>query len=219
VKERGEQGRLGQAFASLGEGAPTTEGCPTPEAIWAAVTEDADVESVRQLVEHTSTCPACAEEWRLGRGIDEVSRGETAASATPRRRVFEPSWLAAAASVAIALAAGGYLYQKWSSRDGSGIRSAPTVDIRSLVPAEVLPRERFVLRWSRGPEGARYAVRVVTENAEEIAVVEGLTEPEYLVEQEALRLLEPGAELLWRVQAILPDGRRIQSPTFITAIR
>ncbi|MGH9389750.1 MAG: hypothetical protein ACRD1Z_09055, partial [Vicinamibacteria bacterium] len=116
--------------------------------------------------------------------------------------------------------AGGYLFQRWSSKDGSGIRTAPTTDIRSLVSAdEALPRERFFLRWSGGPEGAKYAVRVVTEGAEEIAAVEGLTEAEYRVAPEALRGLESGTKLLWRVQAILPDGRRIRSPTFINAIR
>lgn len=205
-----------QGFRSLGEGAATTADCPTPEAIWEASHGEADEETLERLVEHTSSCAACAEEWRLAHGIERLTESERSAARLPSPR----GWIAAAASVAIALAAGAYLLQSRTERAGSVTRNPTTTEIESLVPEDdAQARESIVLRWTAGPEGTRYGVRVVTENAEEIAAVDGLESNEYRVSPEALRDLEPGVKLLWRVVAAYPDGSGTRSRTFVTTIR
>ena len=76
-----------------------------------------------------------------------------------------------------------------------------------------------VLRWSAGPEGARYDVRVTDTALRAIAGAAALSEPEYQVPLESLADLADGDRILWQVETVLPDGSRSTSETFSARIR
>ena len=74
-----------------------------------------------------------------------------------------------------------------------------------MTDGKVLPRERFLLKWSvSAPAGATYGVQVSTEDLRVVASAEGLKTPEYQVPASALAGLPPGAKLFWKVDADLP---------------
>src|SRR5690349_316952 len=96
--------RLRAAFATP-DVAPNPKTCPAPETIWAAVRGELPPRELREVVEHTAVCAACAEDWRLAVEIEK----QTAASQTatvPAGRVIQGrfgqlrTWTAAAALAA-----------------------------------------------------------------------------------------------------------------------
>jgi hypothetical protein len=95
------------------------------------------------------------------------------------------------------------------------MRAGEEIAIRSLVPESApLPREACVLKWSEPAGGARYTVRVGTEDLSPVARAENLDRAEYTVPAKDLERIPPASVLVWRVEAVLPDGRRIASPGF-----
>ena len=106
-----------------------------------------------------------------------------------------------------------------SPRD-AGYRDAGPGAIRSLLREnEPVVRSNCRLRWSPGPEGALYDVRVTTESLDVVVSAQGLTEASFLVPEPLLLSLPAGRPLLWQVQMRLPDGERRDSPTFITLLQ
>ena len=91
-----------------------------------------------------------------------------------------------------------------------------TAGVESLVP-DALDRHLFVLRWS-GPEGARYDLRITTEDLNPLVSAHNLAVPEYQIPEEKLKDLEPGSVLLWQVIPLLPDQNRWNLKTFRTRI-
>ena len=64
---------------------------------------------------------------------------------------------------------------------GDEFRASPAFVVESLVPADAaLPRDAFRLRWTPGPEGSRYQVRVTTEDLQVLATAADLTAPEFV---------------------------------------
>jgi len=212
-------GRMREAFASLGETAPPGDGCPTPEQIWDAATgETSSQELVHTLIEHTASCPACAEDWRLARGLRSVSQESSIASPRTRHRANRLRWLVAAAAFVLLFATALPLH-RWLTRPDRPAVRGTFGEIFSLVAeGERLPRERCLLRWSPGPPGTSFRLRVLTDDARELVAVDGVDQPEYLIEEESLLALPSGARLLWRVEATLPEGRHLVSPTFMNFI-
>jgi hypothetical protein len=84
------------------------------------------------------------------------------------------------------------------------------VTVRAESPA-VQPAGDAVLRWSEVPGASSYNVTVLTPD---LAVVH----QEVGVAGHTLRLPagvgQRGGGLLWNVDAVLPDGRTVASPTF-----
>jgi hypothetical protein len=173
-------------------------------------------------VDHTAACAACAEAWRLAM---EVTPDPIPAVAPPRRAsvlawpaAFAP--LAAAAALVLAVGAGVWLSRAPGPGTTSEYRGGEAGAIRSLIGDDTaLGREDFRLRWTAGPAGSRYDVRVTTESLQAVADVEGLAEPEFLVPAAALSAVPPGSRLLWRVERVRPDGEREASRTFVTRLR
>ena len=74
-----------------------------------------------------------------------------------------------------------------------GYRQPGSEAIRSLLPEnEPVSRADLRLRWSPGPEGTRYDVRVTTESLETVASARSLVEASFVVPESALSSLPAG---------------------------
>ena len=212
--------QLRAAFALLSENAVPGPDCPTPDSIWETLRGGMSASSTATIVEHTSRCHACAEAWRLGRelmGEQRVGSSRARAMWPGARSLGVWASLAAAALVIVAVGIGVFL--KSSSQPPDVLRAGAEADIQSLLPETVpLPRAACVLKWSVPAEGARYTIRVATQDLSPIASARDLAQPAYQVPMKSLEALSPGATIVWRVEADLPDGRRIASQAFMNRI-
>ena len=130
---------------------------------------------------------------------------------------WAPRWLAAAAVLLLGTAIG--VVSLLNRPPGDEFRASSGFVVESLVPADAaLPRDAFRLRWTPGPEGSRYQVRVTTEDLQVLATAADLTAPEFTVEPAVLARLPEGASVFWQVDVSLPNGERLTSPTFITRV-
>ena len=212
---RQELEALRRAFAASADETPDPDACPDADLLWAATRRELDAEQTLELIEHTASCPACAEAWRLARdladshGERDGANGRTLSMAHRFRRAAPLVGLAAAAMLAVVLG------RPTRSPDPPEMRAGDTVEIRSLVPDDrVLPRDRCLLQWT-GIEGARYSVLVSGPDLVPVAQVEDLEQPRLLIPRESLVGLGPGTRLYWQVQAILDDGTTKSSKTFV----
>lgn len=214
---------LRAAWRGRRAGSPPAAGCPPASDLWSAVRGELPAEARRAVVDHTSSCAACAEAWRLAVALtpDPIPVAPEAPRSVlawlPRPGVLAP--LAAAAALVVALAAGFGLLTGPRPGRTPEFRGAEVPVIRSLLgEAQALPRGSFRLQWTAAGEGSRYDVQVTTEALEVVASVQGLAEPVHVVPESALLRLPAGARLLWRVEAVLPDGERVASPTFVARL-
>lgn len=232
-----EMARLREGFACT-SGRTGAQEHPSPERIHDAVSGALPPAEVRALVEHIAACADCAEDWRIARELEAEAEEDAVSPAVFERREAaahpaapgRPRWagltrwgaVAAAAVVALLAAAVWLTPDRWplGVDEPPVYRQAEDAEaIRSLVPAEEpLPRDEAVLAWAGGPEGSTFDLLVSTEELEPVAEASGLEEPRYRIPPEDLADLPPGAEILWRVEAVGPDGRRVRSPTFVVPI-
>jgi hypothetical protein len=219
TEEDGPVVRWRQAFAALGERVAPGPACPEPDRIWAAATAESPPAERHEIFEHMASCASCAVAFRLARELSAESREEGAAGA-PVEPLLLPgprSWMrwgaslaAAAAVAAVAVVA---VQLPWS-RPGP-YRGGESREIRSQIPEQArLPRGQADLRWTAGPPGSVYEVRVLTREGREIAVESGLAEPRWRIPASALTAVPSGAVLYWRVTALPPDGKSLGSKTF-----
>ena len=75
------------------------------------------------------------------------------------------------------------------------------------------------LTWSAGPQGTLYTVEVARADLTVIARADEIATAHFQVPDSALSGLPPGATVLWRVEAVLPDATRVSSPVFRARIR
>jgi len=211
---------LRESFVSPPDGASAAESCPAPEQILKAVLGELSIEENRSLAGHSALCPACTVAWKLAREYAQESGLQTR-EVTPivARRRPRPllRWVPAAAALAAVLALVAILVPWLGERQPTGpvLRAPEQATIESLTPEdEHLPAHRFTLRWSAGPEGARYDIRVTDRSLEHLAGAVSLDRPEYTVPSAALAELEAGSLVLWQVEMVLPDGRRVVARTF-----
>lgn|ERR1700681_2623401 len=225
-EETQELQRLRAAFTAPAAESPAAEDCPSPETIWSAVRGELPPQALREVVDHTARCAACAEDWRLAVEVNRQAgaREEAAPDNLPDNLIVGRfgHWRAVAA--AAALAAG--LLVAFGIYRGAVVPSQPTyrepqpTQIRSLLAAgQTLPRQAAVLRWMPLPGAVSYDVSVSTEDLRPIASAHGLATPEYRLPADALAGLPPDAKLLWLVDAAFPDGHKVTSPTFTTPLQ
>ena len=210
---------LRAAFQALGESASGTCSEEDVERIWRAVSGDLTAAERRALVERMATDRALAEAWRVATELWSASQERSGVEAvSPPGWTSSLKWLAAAAALVMAVTGAVVL---WRAQPGGDVlRDQTPVAIQSLVPADgALPRDAFRLRWTGGPEGSRYEVRVTTEDLRLLTTAAGLTAPELVVTPAQLMGVAPGGRVLWQVDAVLPDGARLASPTFVTGIQ
>lgn len=223
IRDDQELARLRAAFTSPAEAAPDPETCPAPEKIWLAVRGELPSHEVREVVEHTATCAACAEDWRLAADLNRQEQKAAEADRPAnvvygRFRQWRPLAAAAALAAGVLLVIG---IQSDDMQPGQepAYREAPRAELRSLLPeGQALARRDAVLRWSPLHGAVSYDVQVSTEDLRVVATEEGLTSSEVRLPESALAGLQSGTKLLWQVQAVFPDGTRETSATFTTTL-
>ena len=218
---RGADQRLAGAFRAAGDIPGTEVSEDLRDRIWLAVSGALPPEERRELIERTATDPGSAEAWRIAHELwlaSEASAAREAAAVMSRRagRWMLP-WLAAAAALLLATAIG--VASLLNRPAGEQFRAPRGYTVESLVaPGTALPAGGFRLRWTPGPAGSRYQVRVTTEDLQVLTTAADLTLPEFVVDPAILSRLPSGADVFWQLDVALPNGERITSPTFVTPL-
>ncbi len=211
---------LRAAFASVAEVASGGEACPSAEDLWEAAAGRCERPKLEALILHVGECGACAAAWRMAR---DLQQGDAAARVLPGpSRWYRRTWFLAGAAAAALVVAAGLAVQLGTARREvpPGFRGQEGDWIRPLVPGEeTLPRERFLLRWTPGPAGTIFDIRVLTEDLEPVARGRGLERAEYLVQATSLARLPSGARIVWQVTAHLPGGGTADSRSFTNVVR
>jgi hypothetical protein len=218
--EVGPEGeRLREAFRAA-SGEPTAA-CPLPATLYDAACGALDPEASLRLIDHSVTCASCAQAFRLAREvIAQVAPAATAPAPeflAPRslRAPSKTRWAFAGAGL---LAAAGVLVAVVARDASAPIYRTDSVAITAPLNPGPLSREAFLLRWTPLAKGTRYSVNVATPDLTILFTRGGLTEASVLVPASALANVPAGAQVVWRVTALLADGRRVESTAFITAV-
>ncbi|HZW89924.1 MAG TPA: hypothetical protein VFF12_12655 [Myxococcaceae bacterium] len=198
--------------------------CPPADDYWAAAAGELPFDRVRTLVDHGATCARCAEAWRI---LADVRRDATEARAVTRdapplrslvggaaarsplrTRTLLPLALSAMAAVGL-----------WVVLRPPPVRPPPvergtamSATVRAESP-EVQPARDAVLRWSEVPGASSYNVTVLTPDLVVVHQAVGVSGREFRL-PEVVRQRAAGTGLLWNVDAVMPDGRTVASPTF-----
>lgn len=207
--------RLQDAFAS--PDSPGTAAGIHPEAdrIWMAVHRELPQREIDVVILHTATCAACAEAWRIAHDVARTTQPVAAAWRSP--------WVWAPTMAAAALLVFGIVTDRaprFADSSPSEYRQGADETVKPLVEdGASLSRDRLVLRWTPGPDGSRYNLRVMTEDLQPITTWWSLEKPEYHVPTSALAKLPAGTRLLWQVDTVIPGEPRRTSPTFIVRVQ
>jgi len=202
--------------------------CPPPETLWSAAHGQLAPEALRSLSAHLSACATCGEALAVSAELagESEARGEAVA---PRR--FGRGRAVAAGITALAAGLVIFLAQREAtpsrSRGDGSTASRGDVGgggIRSLSREEQSASE-VRLQWTPVAHAVRYRVQVSTEDLRPVydRTLEGTTValPPAVGD---VPLRGSGASgdvppLLWQVEAMLPDGRSVTSPTFRVRLR
>jgi len=216
--------RMREAFGSGPRTSVASSGsCPDDSTVWAAARGELPGEQTRKLIDHSLHCARCADSWAaaaamLGAlGETSAGTGDPPARAGARRPSRTITFLGLAAAAALA-----FVLLPLALREDAPVgppdeyREPPSsTRIRSEIDESApMPRDAFVLRWSGMPEGSRYVVEVATEDLTVIHRATELDRPEYVVPAAALIGVPSGATVLWRIEAVVPGGGRVESPVF-----
>jgi putative zinc finger protein len=210
---------LTEVFRASMPGQPE-QACPAPETLWSAARGELSGPELEALASHLRTCAACGE--ALAVSAELAAEAEPRVVALPPRRIPR---IAGAAAGITALAAGllVFLVQRAPARPGSRTaeveasrgEAAGRAAIRSLSTEEQ-PASGARLMWTPVERALRYRVQLSTADLHPVydRTVEApaLTLP--LALADLARQRAGGAVLLWQVEALLPDGQTVVSPTF-----
>jgi hypothetical protein len=198
---------------------PAREGadCPPPETLWSSAREELVHRDDDEVLTHIGECGVCAAAWQVARDL-AIDSAEQPAPVHVRSAAGW-RWMAVAAAILVGLAVGVPMFMEMQESTAPVFRTAegdwlqPTFDVN-----EPLARDRCMLRWASGPEGTTYHVRITSETLDLLAQGKWLQSAEFLVPASALEDLPDGARIFWQVSARLPDGRKVDSTTFISTI-
>jgi hypothetical protein len=204
--------RLREHYLDPAPGITGPGNCPPDDTALKLVLGELSRSAAREFSDHAGMCPTCAAAWRLARAwADEIPR-----SRPEGRRRFGVYALAAAAVLALAFV----LLPSGPELLSPIMRSPEIAAARSLLEDDAaLSVNEAVLRWSAGPDGARYEVRVTDTALRAVAGPVTVSGTEYRVPVESLADLADGERILWQVETVLPDGSRSTSRTFSARIR
>lgn len=208
---------LRRGFEALSETSAPRLDCPEAGAIWDALRVETSSRDVESVVEHIARCFACAEAWRLG--VETAGRPRLPVVSRAPAAGFR-MWAGLAAAAVVVLGAGlGVILIMPRGTPPVVMRAGAEAAITSLVPETTpLPRGACHLRWSSPSAQARYTLRVGLEDLSPVAFAQNLDRPEYTIPAKSLEKVPPGAILVWRVEADLPDGRHLASPAFMNRV-
>jgi len=196
-------------------------GCAPADEIWMAVAGELPEEWVRTLLAHSLGCAECSALWRLAHDLVAASGAPEAAPASARVIPFRSrrAWLAGAGLLAAAALATFALLPRTGGRhEGPVVRGPEEDGLRADPSTRTLDRAHPVLRWSGGPDGARYVVTVSSPDLTVLYRSGTLTVPEAELPPESLSKVAPGTDVVWRVEATLPGGRRMNSVAFLSRV-
>lgn len=215
IDEQTDRERLRNGFAATPDEAVASADCPSDETIWKAVQGELDTPAMEKVLDHATSCAACAESWRMARSIGDsagVCRKATLHAFPSRRRMLMLG--AAAATILLAFLVVPTLNEQ--SAPPVEFRDPTGVNIESLLDETVaVTRERLVLRWTGGPAGTLYSVDLADENLNVLVRSEQQETTEYAVPQDVLDGVESGSTLYWRIEAVLPDTTRVSSGVYL----
>jgi hypothetical protein len=219
----GDLARFREAFAADYAPEPPASPCRSPAWIWEAARGQAPPRDVEAFIDHTTTCSACGDVWRLARSLVRESDERAVAPGGARPAEWLTSFRALATAAALLLAVGFLAYratQPAAPAAPARFRESPAATaVRSLVDERTpLPRARVVLRWTPGPPGSRYDLEVLTEDLRLLTRASAIEVTEYAVPEDSLAALASGSMIVWRVETIAGDGRRTPSPPFLARI-
>ena len=187
--------------------------------IWRAASGELDADARRDLVDRMAASPAAAEAWRVAQAMREA-QGYPALPAVETRHSWSPTWIGLAAALTLTVGLGLLQLNRSTSQPADIYRDqASQAAVESLVPPDsTLPREAFLLKWSPGPAGSRYQLRVTTDDLRVLTTVADVNKPELTIPAAALESVAPGARVLWQVVTTLPSGQTVSSPTFVVRV-
>jgi hypothetical protein len=217
TNRQAQEEELRRAFQSLGDTSREEPSSADLDQVWRAVSGELPAVERRALVDRMATDPALAESWRVAQELYQDSPKPMGA-VTPAS-FSTLSWMAAAAVLVVAVGVG-VIVQFSRPAVEDTFRDSQTYVVESLVPSDTpLPRTALRLRWTPGPEGSRYHVRVTTEDLKVLTTVSDLTAPELEVSGDLLSAMAPGSLVFWQVDVMLPEGRTVSSPTFAVKVQ
>lgn len=193
--------------------------CPSAEVLARGAAGELSHGERKAFAAHVASCEHCADLVRLYPDVKSWADSASARPgvARPRTGLGTP-WLLAAAAV-VTVGVGLVAVTRIRPQESASYRTGSGAELRSLLePDRPLPRAAFRLRWTPGPAGSRYSVLVARENLAPIARAEGLTAPEFLVEERLLADLPSGARVVWRIRAVPPGASALASPTYVTTV-
>lgn len=200
--------KLSRAWAARDQ-STAHEQHPDAEELYEAAAGNVDHARRVEIVDHVAKCAECTQAWKIAL---EVGAREAKAPVTQR-----PWRFALAASVILAVGLVTYLVipvDQGTPQYRQGVD--PLAPISAIGSS--LPRDQFVLRWSAGPAGTTYLVRISTADLVTLLVESDLAATELTVPSSVLANVKTGDELLWQVEARLPDGRRVVSQTYVVRV-
>lgn len=213
--------RLRDAFRTLASESPGRCSDGDLEHVWQAVSGVLPAEERRELIDRAAVDPAFAEVWRIAYEVQRArgeSHGEVPGeTAAVKPRTWNATWLGLAAALVLVI---GLALSQLQPRPADTFRDQGRTAASSLLPSDsTLPRDAFRLRWTPGPPGSTYTVRVTSEDLQLLATAEALALPEFVVPANRLSDVSAGSRVLWQVVTSLPSGENVASETFVVRVQ
>ena len=188
--------------------------CPAPGELWDAAAGALSFKSLRAVVDHAAGCAQCSEALRIARDVRVEAPADLA---TPTGRSLRPHF-PVLVGLGLAAGLGAFLVLRPATPGPDAVErgapgGSPASTLRSLSP-DHQGRGAVVLRWTPYPGARSYNVTVLTPDLAVVHQAVGVSEQELRLPPGAVGADAAAHELLWNVDAVLPDGRTVGSPTF-----